>query len=77
MEITFETIISGLLFIVILAGILIFFIVSLILFKKTPEDSDKYKKRKMVYMVSSVLAGILFISVVVLVIMISISLTYM
>ncbi|MDE6034638.1 MAG: hypothetical protein K2G36_01840 [Ruminococcus sp.] len=65
------------LFIGIPAGIVIFFIVSLILLKRTPVDSDKYKKRKTVYMVSSVLAGIIFISFVALVIMISISLTYM
>ncbi len=77
MESIFETIISCLLFIGIPVGILIFFIISLILLKKTPVDSNKYKKRKTAYIVSSVLAGILLIAVVVLFIMISISLTYM
>ena len=66
-----------LLFIGIPAGIIIFFIVSLILLKKTPEDSDKYKKRKTVYMVSSVLAGIIFISVITLVIMTLMIIRYM
>ena len=65
------------LFIGIPAGIVIFFIVSLILLKKTPEDSDKYKKRKTVYIVSLVLAGIIFISVVVLFIMTLLIIRYM
>jgi len=77
MEVIFETIISCLLFIGIPAGIIIFFIVSLVMWRKTPKDSEKYKKRKTVFIVSAVLAGILLIAVVALFIMISISLTYM
>lgn len=77
MEIIFEIIIPCVLFIGIPVGIIIFFIVSLILLKKTPKDSENYKKRKTVYIVSAVLAGILFMAVVALFIMISISLTYM
>lgn len=77
MEIIFEIIISCLLFIGIPAGIIIFFIVSLIMLKKTPEDSENYKKRKTAFIVSSVLAGILFTAVVALFIMISVSLAYM
>lgn len=73
MEIIFEVIIPCLLFI----GIIIFFIVSLIMLKKTPKDSEKYKSRKNAFIVSSVLAGILITAVVALFIMISISLTYM
>ncbi|MCM1313983.1 MAG: hypothetical protein NC205_00010 [Prevotella sp.] len=77
MEIIFETIISCLLFIGIPVGIIIFFIVSLVLLKKTPKDSENYKKRKTAFIVSAVLAGILVMAVVVLFIMISISLTHM
>ena len=77
MEIIFETVIPCLLFIGIPAGIIIFFIISLVMLKKTPKDSGKYKKRKTAFIVSAVLAGILFTAVVALFIMISISLTYM
>ncbi len=77
MEIIFETIISCLLFIGIPVGIIIFFIVSLVMLKKTPKDSEKYRSRKTAFIVSAVLAGILITAVAVLFIMISISLTYM
>lgn len=72
-----SNIILVLLFIGIPVGIIIFFIVSLILFKKTPKDSIEYKSRKTAFIVSAVLAGILTAIVVTLFIMISISLTYM
>lgn len=39
--------------------ITIFFIVSLILLKTTPEDSEKYQKRKTVFIISALLFGIL------------------
>ena len=77
MEIIFETIISCLLFIGIPVGIIIFFIVSLILLKKTPKDSKNYKKRKTAFIVLAVLTGILVTAVVALFIIISISLTHM
>ncbi|MCM1505880.1 MAG: hypothetical protein NC177_01915 [Ruminococcus flavefaciens] len=77
MEIIFGTIIPCVLFVGIPVGIMIFFIVSLIRFKRTSKDSENYKKRKTTYIVSAVLAGILFTAVVALFIMISISLTYM
>lgn len=77
MEIIFETIISCLLFIGIPVGIIIFFIVSLIWLKKTPKDSENYKKRKTAFIVSAVLSGILVTAVVALFIIISISLTHM
>ncbi|MDE6501697.1 MAG: hypothetical protein K2L10_06400 [Ruminococcus sp.] len=77
MESIFETIISCLLFIGIPAGIIIFFIVSLILLKKTPKDSEKYKSRKTVFIVSSVLAGILVTAFVVLFIMTQMIIRYM
>lgn len=77
MEIIFETIISCLLFIGIPVGIIIFFIISLVWLKKTSKNSENYKKRKTVFIVSAVLSGILVTAVVALFIMISISLTYM
>ncbi|MDE5556590.1 MAG: hypothetical protein K2J32_02675 [Ruminococcus sp.] len=77
MEIIFETIIPCLLFIGIPVAIIIFFIVSLVLLKKTPKDSEKYKKRKTAFIVSAVLAGIHVTAVVALFIIISISLTHM
>lgn len=77
MSIIFETIIPCLLFIGIPVGIIIFFIVSLFMVIKTPKDSENYKKRKTVFIVSAVLTGILVTAVVGLFIMISISLTYM
>ncbi|MDE6670804.1 MAG: hypothetical protein K2K16_01265 [Ruminococcus sp.] len=40
-------------------GIILFFIVSLILWKKTSVDSEKYKSRKNAFITSSILAGIL------------------
>lgn len=58
-------------------GIIVFFIISLIMLKKTPKDNEKYKKIKTAFIVSAVLAGILITAVVTLFIMISISLTYM
>lgn len=72
-----SNIIPVLLFVGIPVGIIIFFIVSLILLKKTPKDSEKYKSRKTAFIVSAVLAGILTAIVATLFIMISISLTYM
>lgn len=72
-----SNIIPVLLFFGIPVGIIIFFIVSLILLKKTPKDSEKYKSRKTAFIVSAVLAGILTAIVATLFIMISISLTYM
>lgn len=77
MSIVFETIIPCLLFIGIPVGIIIFFIVSLVMLKKTPKDNEKYKKIKIEFIVSAVLSGILITAVVTLFIMISISLTYM
>lgn len=72
-----SNIIPMLLFIGIPVGVIIFFIVSLILLKKTPKDSEKYKSRKTAFIVSVVLVGILTTIVATLFIMISISLTYM
>lgn len=72
-----SNIIPILLFIGIPVGIIIFFITSLILLKKTPKDREKYKSRKTAFIVSAVLAGILTAIVATLFIMISISLTYM
>lgn len=72
-----SNIIPMLLFIGIPVGVIIFFIVSLILLKKTPKDSEKYKSRKTAFIVSVVLAGILTTIVATLFIMISISFTYM
>ncbi len=60
MEIIFETIIPCLLFI----GIIIFFIVSLILFKRTPKDSEKYRSRTTAFIVSGTLAVVLIIVIV-------------
>ena len=45
-------------------GIILFFIVSLILLKKTPKDSGKYKSRKNAFITSSILAGILITIIV-------------
>ena len=47
-------------------GIPIFFIVSLILWKKTPKDSEKYKARKNTFITSSILAGILITTIILL-----------
>lgn len=77
MSIVFETIIPCILFIGIPVGIIVFFIISLIMLKKTPKDNEKYKKIKTAFIVSAVLVGILVTAVVTLFIMISISLTYM
>lgn len=77
MSIVFETIMPCILFIGIPVGIIVFFIISLIMLKKTPKDNEKYKKIKTAFIVSAVLAGILITAVVTLFIMISISLTYM
>lgn len=77
MRIFFEVILPSLLFIGIPVGTIIFFIVSLVMLKKTPKDSEKYKSRKTAFIVSAVLAGILTAIVATLFIMISISLTYM
>ena len=74
---TINTILCFLLFIGIPAGIIIFFIVSLIMLKKTPKDSEKHKKIKTGFIISSILMGILITAVTSLFIMISISLTYM
>ena len=40
-------------------GIILFFIASLVLLKRIPKESGKYKSRKNTFIVSSVLAGIL------------------
>lgn len=64
------------LFQIIPIGILLFFTMSLREFKETPKEHLDYKKIKKKFIVSAVLAGILFISVVALVIMISISLNH-
>lgn len=45
-------------------GIILFFIVSLILLKKTPKNSKKYKSRKNTFIVSAVLSGIFVTAVV-------------
>ncbi|MDE6834234.1 MAG: hypothetical protein K2J39_08355 [Ruminococcus sp.] len=50
----------------ILVGIILFFIVSLILWKKTPKDSGKYKSRKGAFIASSILAGILITIIILL-----------
>ena len=75
MEIIF--IIPYLLYIGIPAGIIIFFIVSLVMLKKTPKNSENYKKRKITFIVSAVLAGILFTAVVALFIMAQMIIRYM
>ncbi|MDE7137707.1 MAG: hypothetical protein K2O29_04520 [Ruminococcus sp.] len=54
-----------LLFIGMSAGIIIFFINSLVMLKKTPKDSENRSKRKNSFIVSSVLAVMLIIVVVV------------
>lgn len=69
MSIVFGTIISCILFIGIPVGIIVFFIMSLILLKKTPKDSEKYSSRKTAFIVSAVLSGILVTAVVALFIM--------
>lgn len=62
---------------VIPVGIILFFIVSLILLKKTPKDSGKYKSRKNAFINSSILAGILVTAFVVLFIMTQMIIRYM
>lgn len=47
-------------------GIILFFIVSLILWKRTPSDSGKYKARKGTFITSSILAGILMTVIILL-----------
>ncbi|MDE6665245.1 MAG: hypothetical protein K2K14_03525 [Ruminococcus sp.] len=70
-------IIMCLLFIGIPVGIIIFFIISLVMLKKTPKDSEEYKKRKIAFIVSAVLAGILVAAVVALFIMAQMIIIYM
>ncbi|MDE6780336.1 MAG: hypothetical protein K2J40_02610 [Ruminococcus sp.] len=65
------------LFFCIPVGIIIFFIVSLVLLKKTPKDSEKYKSRKTAFIVSAVLAGILVTAFLVLFIMAQMIIIYM
>ena len=65
------------LFIGILVGIIIFFIMSLLEFKGTPKEHLYYKKRKKKLIVSAVLMGIILASVVGLFIMSQMIIRYM
>lgn len=65
------------LFIGIPVAVIVFFIMSLILLKKTPKDSERYKKVKTEFIVSAVLAGILVVAVVALFIMSQMIIRYM
>ncbi|MCM1313982.1 MAG: hypothetical protein NC244_01265 [Alistipes senegalensis] len=71
-----DIILEGLFF-CIPVGIIIFFIVSLILLKKTPKNSEKYESRKTAFIVSAVLTGILVTAVVALFIMTQMIIRYM
>lgn len=66
-----------LLFIGIPVAVIVFFIMSLIMLKKTPKDSERYKKVKTEFIVSAVLAGILAAAVVALFIMSQMIIIYM
>ena len=70
--------ICGLLvFIGIPVTILVMFIVSLVLFVKTPREDPKHKKRLRMFIVFSVLLALLFASVIWLITMLSIGIAHM
>lgn len=72
-----DIIFSFLLFIGIPVVVIIFFIISLLEFKGTPKDHLYYKKRKIKFIISAVLMGIILASFVGLLIMMHMVLRYM
>ncbi|MDE5620391.1 MAG: hypothetical protein K2I80_07700, partial [Ruminococcus sp.] len=58
-------------------GIIIFFIVSLVMWKKNQKNSKKYRSRKTAFIISAVFAGILVTAVVSLFIISQMIITYM
>lgn len=58
-------------------AIIIWFIVSLILYIRTPKNSEKYKTRKLLLILSLVATGLLVLAVLALMILMLLALTYM
>lgn len=64
-------------FVLPVLAVIVFFIVSLVLFLKAPKNSPKRKTCKVLLIISSVLLGIFVASVVGIAVMFSMAITYM
>ena len=72
-----DYIISELIAILLVIGMLIFFIVSLVNFCRTPKDHPKYRGRKTAFIVSAVLLGLLITLIIGFMVLLTSSMNHM